>query len=75
MVKEIRKIGNSKGLIFDSAMLEAMHVDEGDQVNIEVHAGGAMTITPLRPRISAEEASSAAKEIITANSELFRRLS
>jgi antitoxin component of MazEF toxin-antitoxin module len=75
MVKEIRKIGNSQGIILDSAILESMNVRLGDQVSIEVHRGGTMTITPLHPVISDEQAANTAKEIIAQNDELFRRLS
>ncbi|MEM9481385.1 MAG: hypothetical protein AAGA58_17175 [Verrucomicrobiota bacterium] len=75
MVKEIRKIGNSRGIILDAAILEHMHVDVGDKVNVEIHSGGTLTITPESPRISAEEAGDAAREIIKNNDELFRRLS
>jgi antitoxin component of MazEF toxin-antitoxin module len=55
MVKTITKIGNSQGLMFDAALMELAHLKAGDQVNVEVHAGGTITITPLRPRPSATE--------------------
>jgi antitoxin component of MazEF toxin-antitoxin module len=76
MIKTISKIGNSRGLIFDSALLQLARLKEGDQVNVEVHAGGTITITPFeRDDIDADEAGEAAAEIIAGNSELFRRLS
>ena len=50
MVKTITKVGNSNGIIFDAALLEMAHLKPGDEVNIEVHAGGTMTLTPLSPR-------------------------
>ncbi|MFV0415109.1 MAG: hypothetical protein ACK5NG_01940 [Chthoniobacterales bacterium] len=49
MIKEIRKIGNSKGIILDTAILNAMHVDVGDQVNVVVDSGVAV-VTPLKPK-------------------------
>lgn len=52
MVKVITKIGDSQGLIMDQALLDLAHLKVGDQVNIEVHDGGTVTITPLRPRIN-----------------------
>lgn len=57
MVKTITKIGNSQGLMFDAALMELAHLKAGDQVNVEVHEGGTITITPLRPRPSRTEVS------------------
>ena len=57
MVKTIRKVGNSHGLIFDSAFMDLAHLKPGSQVNVEVHAGGTITLTPLHPRPSREEVS------------------
>ena len=54
MTKTITKIGNSQGIIFDSALLELAHLKTGDQVNVTVHDGGAITISPIKPRISKE---------------------
>lgn len=57
MVKTIVKVGNSNGLIFDAALLELAHLKAGDEVNVEVHEGGTITITPLRPRPTAGDIS------------------
>ena len=57
MVKTISKVGNSQGIIFDSALMELAHLKAGDEVNVEVHDGGTITLTPLRPRPSREEVS------------------
>jgi len=75
MVKTICKIGNSQGIIFDAALMELAHVKTGDQVNITVHEGGALVLTPVRSVIGATKAGAAAKRLIKKNSELFRRLS
>ena len=75
MVKAITKIGNSQGIIFDSALLELAHLRVGDQVDVTVHEGGAITLTPLRPVINPEQAGPSARKLIETNSELFRRLS
>ena len=50
MIKTITKIGNSNGIIFDAALLELAHLKPGDEVNLEIHEGGTITITPIRPR-------------------------
>ncbi len=75
MIKTITKIGNSKGIIFDNALLDLAHWKVGDQVNVTLHDGGAITLTPVRPQLTPSEARKVAKEIIQMNAELFRRLS
>lgn len=76
MVKTITKIGNSQGIIFDSALLQLARLKVGDEVNVEVHSGGTISITPMAPAvIEASQAAETAKRLIQKNSELFRRLS
>ena len=75
MVKTIKKIGNSKGIILDAAFLEMAHLSEGDQLSVTIHDGGTISFTPLREVIDPETAAATAKSIIAANSELFDRLS
>jgi len=75
MVKTITKVGNSRGLIFDAALMEMAHLKVGDQVNVTMHEGGSIVLTPLRPVITPEKAAATAKRLIGKNSELFRRLS
>jgi antitoxin component of MazEF toxin-antitoxin module len=55
MVKTISKVGNSHGIVFDAALMELAHLKAGDEVNVEVHDGGTITLTPLRPRPSRAE--------------------
>ena len=57
MVKTITRIGNSQGVMFDAALMDLAHLKPGDQVNVEVHEGGTITLTPLRPRPSRAEVS------------------
>lgn len=76
MIKTISKIGNSQGIIFDSALLQLARLKVGDEVNVEVHAGGTITIAPMAPKsISAEKAAETARRLIRKNDELFKRLS
>ena len=48
MLKQITKVGNSQGLILDSALMELTGLRVGDQVNISVAPGGAIVLTPIR---------------------------
>ena len=75
MIKAIKKVGNSQGIILDAPLMEMAHLKVGDELNVTVHEGGSITLTPLRPLISPEVAASSARRIIGKNSELFNRLS
>ena len=57
MRKTVTKVGNSQGIIFDAALLELAHLKAGDELNVEVHEGGTITLTPIRPRPSPQEVS------------------
>jgi antitoxin component of MazEF toxin-antitoxin module len=48
MTKTISKVGNSQGIIFDAALMDLTRLKVGDQVNVTVHEGGSITLTPLR---------------------------
>jgi antitoxin component of MazEF toxin-antitoxin module len=74
VIKTITKVGNSHGLIFDSTLRELTGLKPGDQVNVTVHEGGAIVITPMAPVVDTEEARERAKRLIEANRELFKRL-
>lgn len=74
MLKTITKVGNSQGLILDTALCELTGLKAGDQVNVTVHEGGAVVLTPLRQTIAASDAAASARDLIRRNSELFKRL-
>ena len=75
MKKTITKIGNSQGIIFDAALMELAHLKVGDLLNVELHQGGAITLTPLHLAIEPTKAGATAKRLIRKNAKLFRRLS
>jgi antitoxin component of MazEF toxin-antitoxin module len=75
MTKTISKVGNSQGIIFDAALMDLAHVKLGDQLNVTVHKGGSIILTPVRPSIDPKNAAVAAKRLIRKNSALFKRLS
>ncbi len=52
MTKTISRIGNSQGLMFDSALMDLARLKVGDQVSITVHEGGSIVLTPLRPKVA-----------------------
>ena len=74
MIKTISKVGNSQGITFDSALMELAHLKVGDEVNVEVHAGGTITLTPLRPRPSREEISRTIKSTMKDYARTMKKL-
>jgi len=56
VTKTIAKVGNSQGLIFDAALMDLAHLKVGDQVNVTLHEGGAIVLTPVRRAIEPQRA-------------------
>jgi len=75
MIKTISKIGNSQGLMMDAALMDMAKLKVGDQVNVTLHEGGSIVLTPVRQVIEPKKARETAKRLIKKNAELFRRLS
>jgi antitoxin component of MazEF toxin-antitoxin module len=74
MVKTITKVGNSQGIIFDAALLELTHLRAGDEVNVEVHEGGTITITPLRAKLTREDVSRVVKKTMKDYARTMKKL-
>lgn len=74
MVKTISKVGNSHGIVFDAALMDLAHLKAGDQVNVEVHEGGTITLTPLRPRPSSAEISKVIKSTLKDYARTMKKL-
>jgi antitoxin component of MazEF toxin-antitoxin module len=74
MTKTITKVGNSQGIIFDAALMELARLKMGDEVNVEVHEGGTITLTPIRPRPSQEEASRVVKATVKDYARTMKKL-
>jgi antitoxin component of MazEF toxin-antitoxin module len=74
MIKTISKIGNSQGIIFDSALLQLARLKVGDEVNVEVHAGGTITVSPIVPMPPREEMTSLIKDTMKRYSRTMKRL-
>jgi antitoxin component of MazEF toxin-antitoxin module len=74
MIKTITKIGNSQGIIFDSALLQLARLKVGDEMNLEVHAGGTITLAPIVSMPAKEEVSSLIKETMKQYARTMKRL-
>lgn len=74
MIKTITKIGNSHGIIFDSALLQLAHLKPGDEVNVEVLSGGTITITPMDSGPNPEEFSAKVENVMQRYAQTMKRL-
>jgi antitoxin component of MazEF toxin-antitoxin module len=74
MIKTITKVGNSQGIIFDAALMELAHLRAGDELNVEVHEGGTLTLTPIRPRPSRREVSKVIKSTMKDYARTMKKL-
>ncbi len=74
MIKTITKVGNSQGIILDAALMELAHLKAGDDLNVEVHEGGTLTLTPIRPRPSRPEVSKVIKATLKDYARTMKRL-
>jgi hypothetical protein len=54
--------------------MELAHLKPGDEVNVEVHEGGTITLTPLHPRPSGEEVSRVIKTTMKDYARTMKRL-
>jgi antitoxin component of MazEF toxin-antitoxin module len=75
MTKTITKVGNSQGIIFDTALMDLARVKVGDQVDITVvpHTG-AIVLMPLRSGPSMEEIRSVIKKTAKDYRKTLRKL-
>ena len=74
MIKSITKIGNSQGIVFDAALMDLARLKVGDQVNVTVHEGGAIYLTPVRPVISPEDVSKSIKSVMKDYARTMKKL-
>jgi antitoxin component of MazEF toxin-antitoxin module len=54
--------------------MEMARLKVGDDVNVEVHEGGTITITPLSPRPSKEEVTATIKGVMKDYAKTMRKL-
>jgi antitoxin component of MazEF toxin-antitoxin module len=74
MIKTITKVGNSQGIMLDAALMDLARLKVGDQVNLTVHEGGAICLTPVRPVVTPEEATAAVKQVMKDYARTMKRL-
>jgi len=74
MLKTITKLGNSQGLIFDATLCELTGLKPGDQVNITVHEGGAIVLTPIRKAAPTKTVTESIRKTVKDYAKTLRKL-
>jgi antitoxin component of MazEF toxin-antitoxin module len=74
MIKTIAKVGNSNGIIFDATLMDLAHLKTGDEVNVEIHPGGTISLTPIRARPTREQVSKTIKATLKDYARTMKRL-
>lgn len=75
MTKTISKIGNSQGIVFDSALMDLAGMQVGDEVNVSiVPESGAIVLMPLRKEPSKHDISSVINKTAKDYRKTLRRL-
>ena len=74
MLKQITKVGNSQGLILDSALMELTGLRVGDQVDVTVAPGGSVVLTPIRKALPHEQVSATIRKTIKDHRKTLKKL-
>jgi antitoxin component of MazEF toxin-antitoxin module len=74
MLKTITKVGNSQGVIFDTALMDLAGLRVGDQVDVSIAPGGSIVLTPIRKAASAEEVAATVRRTVKDYRKTLRKL-
>lgn len=74
MIKRITKVGNSQGIMLDAALMDLARLKVGDEVNVTVHEGGAIYLTPVRPVVTPEKVTETIQSVMKHYQRTMRRL-
>lgn len=74
MVKTITRIGNSQGVIFDTALMDLTGLRAGDQVAVTLAPGGSIILTPIRRAAQPEQVTAVIKRTVKDYRRTLRKL-
>lgn len=74
MIKTITKVGNSQGIIFDATVMDLARLKVGDRVNLEIHDGRTISLTPMRTEPNPKAVSKLIKSTMKDYRRTMRRL-
>jgi len=69
---KVRKVGNSQGVILPQPILDAMGVEEGDELFVVRESDGSLRLTPYDPDFA--DAVEDAREFMDSHRNAFREL-
>jgi len=73
MIKKLVKVGDRHALILDQAILDAMGLREGDEVQLTLR-DRTITVCPIASVITDEQFDAAAADVFDRHGEALRRL-
>lgn len=73
MIKTLQKHGNSRALVLDKPLMEAMGIDEDSPLQITV-SGNSLIVTPVHVGVGRERIAEALAELRPRYGEMLRRL-
>jgi antitoxin component of MazEF toxin-antitoxin module len=75
MTKTISKIGNSQGIIFDTALMDLARMKVGDKLDVTIVSdSGAIMLMPIRKGPSKKEVKGAIKRVMKDYRRTLRKL-
>ncbi len=74
MIKTVTQIGSDHALILDPILLQFSGLEEGHRVNVEVHSGGTITITPMESVHPKTEHSDLIRDTLSQYDQTMKRL-
>lgn len=74
MIKQLRKVGNSRALLLDKPILELLGIAEDGQVQLVIR-DGSLIVTPVNPEpIDDDKFQACLKRVTSRRSKLLERL-
>lgn len=74
MITKIITSGDSQGIILDETIMNLAQLKLGDQMNLEIHANGTLTLTPLHSQPSHGEVSDVIQKTMEDYSSTMKKL-
>ncbi|MBI5759895.1 MAG: MazE family transcriptional regulator [Planctomycetales bacterium] len=74
MIKQLRKVGNSRALLLDKAILELLGLSDDGQVQLVVNEG-SLIVTPVQPaHVDKDKFQACMERVMKRRKPLLRRL-
>ncbi|EEF59957.1 AbrB/MazE/SpoVT family DNA-binding domain-containing protein [Pedosphaera parvula] len=74
MITKVIKVGRSKGITLDAALLEALHLKIGDKLTAKFEPDGTILLTPVRSKPSRKKVSKVIKSTMKDYAQTMKKL-